>query len=188
MDPSKKVLAVRTPLSPTEAIDAIWHGHQDVIGGPCPVTLLGILAAQSSLETARWGSMWCFNFGNLRGTGSGGTWMSIHGANEVEDGHVVMGPEVEAGFAAFTDRYEGAKAFVRFLGTASHPPAPNRYQGAWDAATAGDVAKYVSELKAHGYFTADEEAYRKGVEGTLAWLKSGPLPDFLRYLSPETNA
>jgi hypothetical protein len=129
--------------------------------------------------------MWNFNFGNLRGTGSGGTWISITGADEVNpDGTVETGPEVEAGFAAFTDRYEGARAFVRFLGTASHPPNPNRYQGAWDAATAGDVAKYVAELKLHGYFTADEEKYRKGVQGTLDWLKAGPLPDFLRHLSP----
>lgn len=185
MDAHRQVVAARTTLTPTEALDAIWHGHQAVIGGPCPVNLLALLTAQSALETGRWKSMWNFNMGNIRGPGQGGEWMAIPGANEVIDGMVVSGPAVEGGFAAFRDRYEGAKAFVRFLGTASHPPNANRYQPAWDAAAEGDVVGYVSGLKAAGYFTADEGLYLKGVAGTLDWLRSDPLPKFLAYLSAE---
>jgi hypothetical protein len=181
---SHETIAVRTHLTPTEAIDAIWHAHNDVIGGPCPVPLLEILSAQSALETGRWKSMWCFNMGNLRGTGDGGEWMRIHGADEIIDGKRVTGAEVEAGFAAYRERYSGARAFVRFLGTATKPPNPNRYAAAWSAATAGDVDAYCRELKAQGYFTADLGLYTNGVRGTVEWLRSGPMPEFLRFLAP----
>lgn len=185
MDPSKQVLAVRTPLTPTEAIDAIWHAHVDVIGGPCPISLLTILTAQSALETGRWQSMKNFNFGYMRGGGTAGEWITVVGANEIENGKLVTGPAVEGGFGAWRDRYDGARAFVRFLGTPSHPPAPNRYQAAWDAATAGDIDGYVHGLKLGAYMTANEATYDRGVHAQVAWLKSGPIPKFLEYLSAE---
>lgn len=182
---SRQTIAVRTVLAPTEAIDAIWHAHTDVIGGPCPILLLEILSAQSALETARWRSMWNYNAGNLRGTGDGGEWMSIAGADEVIGGQIKTGPEVEAGFAAFRDRYSGAKAFVRYLGTATNPPHPNRYQGAWDAAGKGDIETYCRELQEHGpYFTASLSKYVKAMRDNLAWLRSGPMPEFLKHLAP----
>jgi hypothetical protein len=177
------VKAVRTILSPTQAIDAIWHAHQDIIGGPCPVPLLEILSAQSALETARWHSMWNDNFGNLRGHGDAGS-MSIKGADEIIDGKRQTGEDVDAGFAAYSSAQEGARAFVRYLGVASHPPAPNRFQKAWDAACSGDVDTYINELHAHGYFTASPEVYRRAMHGDIAWLRAGPMPEFLRYLQP----
>lgn len=186
-----QTLAVRTPLTPLEAIDAIWHAHQEVIGGPCPVPLLEILSAQSAFETARWKALWNFNFGNIRGTGPGGEWMSIHGAGEIDangkeyfppDGHENM-------FAAYRDRYAGAGGLVRFLGTASHPPAPNRYQRAWDAACAGDLAGFVRGIREQGYFTAGLERYTSGVRADLEWLRAGPMPEFLQHLElPEKLA
>lgn len=175
------VQAVRTLLSPLEALDAIWHAHQDVIGGPCEVTLLETLAAQSAFETLRWKACWCFNLGNIRGAGDAGT-MTLKGADEIIDGHHVTGPEVEAGFAAYLSRASGARAFVRFLGTASKPPAPNRFQKAWDAARAGDIDTYVAELHAHGYFTASIARYKSGLLVDLNWLRQGPLPQFLESL------
>lgn len=181
---SRQTPAIRTVLTPTEAIDAIWHAHTDVIGGPCPIPLLEILSAQSALETARWHSMYCFNFGNIRGTGDGEEWMTLKGADEYIDGFHVTGPKAEVGFAAYRERFSGARAFVRFLGVATRPPHPNRYAAAWSAATAGDVDAYCRELKAHGYFTADLDQYTKGVRGTVAWLRSGPMPEFLKHLAP----
>jgi hypothetical protein len=179
--------AVRTVCTPTEALHALWQAHQNVIGGPCPVALLEILAAQSALETARWHSMWNWNFGNVRGKGTAGA-ISIAGADEYVDGHHVTGPSAEDGFAAYSTAVDGASALVRFLGTASHPGTPNRYQAAWDAACAGDVAGFVHGMKhpsiGAGYFTADETRYAHGVDGTLAWLRSSAVPEFLRYLAP----
>jgi hypothetical protein len=183
--------AVRTPCTPTEALHAVWQAHQNVIGGPCPVALLELVTAQSALETGRWHSMWCWNMGNIRGKGSDGT-ITIAGADEIIDGHRVTGPSVEAGFAAYRGLVDGAEALVRFLGTASHPGQPNRYQAAWDAACRGDVAGFVHGMKhpavGAGYFTADEALYARGVEGTLAWLRSSAVPEFLRYLSPAQGA
>jgi hypothetical protein len=175
------VPSVRTIITPTQAIDAIWHAHVDLFGGYCPVKLLEILAAQSALETGRWHSMFSWNFGNIRGHGPDGATQAIAGADEIIDGKRVVVPD---GFAAYKDRLEGAREFVRFLGVATKPPAPNRYQAAWEAATDGDVAGYCRELRAHGYFTADLGQYTRGVQGTVDWLRSGPMPEFLRYLSP----
>ena len=176
---------VRTILSAAEAIDALWHAHQNVIGGPCPTSLLEILAAQSALETGRWKACWNFNFGNIRGHGPDGAWTSIKGASEIIDSKEVfydIGPDNM--FAAYHDRIAGAEGLVRFLGVASHPPKPNRYQLAWDAAIDGDVGKYCSELRANEYFTADLALYSKGVRGTVEWLKEGPMPEFLDSLQP----
>jgi hypothetical protein len=178
-----QVPAVRTQLTPEAAIDAIWHAHQDVVGGPCPIPLLEILAAQSSLETAQWHSMWNWNFGNIRGKGDQGNSMSIRGANEVDGGKVVTGPGVEAGFAAYSDAMEGARAFVRFLCTASHPPHPNRYQTAIYNAEAGDVVGYCRELRQQGYFTASLSSYTAGVQACLGHLRMAAIPAFLESLN-----
>lgn len=178
----------RTRATPEDMIHAIWQAHQDVIGGPCPVNLLELLVAQSALETGRWQSMWCFNCGNIRGHAPDGAWTSIKGASEIENGKEVfydVGPDNK--FAAYRDAVDGARAFVRFLGTASHPPEPNRYQGAWDAAISGDVVGYCAELKKHGYFTANLEQYSQGVRGTRAWLRAGPIPAFLATLAREST-
>jgi hypothetical protein len=148
------------------------------------VLLLETLCGHSGFETGRWNRMKNFNFGYMRGTGDGGEWMSVVGADEIIDGKRVTGPDVESGFAAYRERYSGARAFVRFLGTATKPPHPNRYAAAWSAATAGDVDAYCRELKTQGYFTADLELYTKGVRGTVEWLRSGPMPEFLRFLAP----
>jgi hypothetical protein len=174
---------VLTPITASEGIDALWHAHQDVIGGPCPVAWLEIAAAHCSFETDEFRAMHGYNFGNLRGKGNAGS-QSIHGANEIIDGHVVTGPDVDAGFAAYTDRFEGARAYCRFLGTATHPGTPNRYQAAWDAACRGDIPVFCEELNRHGYFTADISVYTRGVESKFAKLLAGPMPDFLAHLSP----
>ncbi len=178
----------RTPLSPASAISALWQAHQNVIGGPCPAALLEILAAQSALETGRWKSMWNWNFGNIRGHGPDGAWTSINGASEIIDGkEVFYGLGSDNMFAAYPDAVAGASGLVSFLGVASHPPKPNRYQLAWEAAIAGDVGKYCSELRANGYFTANLDLYAKGVRGTVEWLREGPMREFMNSLQPDTE-
>lgn len=176
---------VHTVCTPTEAIDAIWHGHVDVVGGTCSIALLTVLAAQSALETGRWTKMHNWDFGNLRGHGPDGASFSQTGADEIIDGKRVVVPD---GFASYADRLTGAREFVRYLCVATKPPAQNRYALAIAAAEAGDVPGYCAELRKHGYFTAALDSYTKGVQGTVDWLKSGPMPDFLRYLQPNQSA
>lgn len=169
-----------TVISPTEALDALWHAHQDEIGGPCPVALLEILGAQWCVETARDKAMHNYNMGNLRGSGDAGTF-SQKGATEIVDGKEIEMPD---GFAAFSSARVGAIAMIRYLGVATKPPAPNRFQAAWDAACRGDAATYCAEIRAHGYFTADLGLYTKALIVHRDWLRAGPLPDFLRSLAP----
>lgn len=173
---------VRTKATPEDVIDAFWHAHQRVIGGPCPVNLLTMLTAMSAFETDEWRAMWCWNLGNIRGTAPGtGEWTSIKGASEIENGREVfydVGPDNK--FAAYPNILASAEHVVRFLGTATKPPAPNRYQAAWDAAVAGDVDGFVAGMKAGGYFTAGLKHYTKGVQHKLRivrphvdeWVKS----------------
>lgn len=178
---------VRTVMTPREALAACWTAHQNVLGGPCSTNLLAMLVAQSALETGRWKSCYCWNAGNIRGLGPNGAWTSIKGASEIIDGKEVffgIGPENR--FAAYPNAVSGFEGLVRFLGTASHPPKPNRYQLAWEAAIAGDVGKYCSELHANDYFTANVDLYAKGVRGTLSWIQEEHMPSFLESLTPET--
>lgn len=171
-----------------DVIDALWHAHINVIGGPCPVAWLEVESAHVAFETARYQAIHGNNPGNMRGHGNAGQ-VTIHGANEIApDGHVLDGPEVESGFAAYRTLRDGCDALVRYLGTATKPGVPNRYQGAWDAACKGDVATFCRELRAHGYFTANLELYTKGVQRDLEWLRTGPMPDFLAHLSPSPTA
>jgi flagellum-specific peptidoglycan hydrolase FlgJ len=118
--------------------------------------------------------MWNWNFGNIRGSGDVGS-MAIPGANEIIGGKAVV---VEAGFAAYSSRLEGARAMVRLLST------KDRYSHVWAAAVAGDVETYVHELHAAGYFTANVDLYLKGVRGTVAWLE----PTIDAFLATLTKA
>lgn len=162
--------AMLTPMTPGEAIDALVEAYALEVGGEIPARLLLTLAAQSALETAQWTKCWSWNFGNLRGHGDAGT-IAIQGATEVENGAVVERPD---GFAAFSSRLAGARAFVRYLCVATRPPAPNRYQAAIDAATRGDLDGFVRGLAAAGYFTAEEGAYDRAERSEAAWLEKLP--------------
>ena len=132
--------------------------------------------------------MFCWNFGNIGGHGPDGSWMHLRGAGEVVEGKPVPREDGEAGgFAVWRDRRAGAQGFVSFLGTASHPPIPNRFDGAWRAARVGNVVGFCSGLKAGGYFTDGLAHYTKNVQDQLAWLKRGPLEEFLDKLTPEAH-
>ncbi len=173
---------VKTKATPDEVIDSFWQAHQRVIGGPCPVNVLLMLTAMSAFETDEWRSMWCNNLGNIRGSApTTGAWTSIKGASEIENGKEVfydIGPNNR--FAAYGSLLESALHVVKFLGTASKPPLPNRYADAWDGAVAGDVDRFVAGMKKGGYFTAGLAHYTKGVKWKLgiirphveAWVKS----------------
>lgn len=165
------VPAVRTIITPGDALDAIADAYESEVGGEIPARLLLALGAQSALETARWRACWNNNFGNLRGKGPGGATMSIPGANENVGGKLVL---IEAGFAAYPDRTAGAKAYVRYLCVATRLPAPNRYQAAIDAATRGDLASFVHGLKLGGYFTAGEVGYLRAELSEENWLEKLP--------------
>lgn len=168
--------------TPYEVAMALWQAHVDVLGGYCPINWLRVELAHTAFETADFHSMHGNNLGNIRGHGDAGS-ISIHGANEIgPDGKIVTGAAVEAGFAAYSSLRAGATALVTFLCTSSHPPEPNRFQAAYDAACAGDVATFCAELKKHGYFTADLGLYTRGVQRKLIAHDTDPMPAVLHAL------
>lgn len=173
--------AVRTVITPEQAIQALVDAHEAVIGGEPPGPLLEILVAHSALETAQWKAMWCNNWGNIRGSWRG-LWTSFR-AGEIEGGHeVILDPGPDNMFRAYPDIASGAEDFVSFLGIASHPPEPNRYQAAWDAACRGDVEGYCAGLRAGGYFTASPHAYLVALHSEETFLEK--LPAMQAYLRP----
>lgn len=164
---------VKTPARPDEMMDAIADAYEAVCGGEIPSRLLLALTAQSALETGRWAAMWNNNPGNIRGSGDAG-WTSFEAGEIIDGKSVVLPPGVDNKFAAYGDRLAGARGFVSFLCTASHPPAPNRFQGAIDAAMKGDLEGYVHGLKAGGYFTAEEGTYFHAEQSVESWLERLP--------------
>lgn len=194
-----QVPAIRTVLGPQEALSALWHAHQDVIGGPCETTLLGILGAHTAFETARWRSMFDWNPGNRGGHAEDGAWQTLRGATEIVNGVVVPRVAGEAGsFGAWATCADGFRSYVRFLGTASRPPAPNLYAYAWEAAKRGDVAGFCAGLRyppdgvkrdgyvRGAYMTDHVEHYTLNVQSEYSWLLRGPLPEFLASLTPTS--
>lgn len=182
--------AALTRANVAEAAVACFQAHQVVFGATIGRGLLCTLAAQSALETGRWTAMYEWNAGNVRGEGTAGR-ASIEGASEVIDGTewffrrgvwqtkagVAAPADVAArlgdnGFAAFRNLTEGFERLIRMLGTASHPPKPNRYAAAWDAAERGDVPAYCAGLKAGGYYTADVGLYTRGVAAQFTWVQA----------------
>jgi flagellum-specific peptidoglycan hydrolase FlgJ len=120
---------------------------------------LSVLVAQSALETGRWRSIHCWNFGNVK-AGPDYEWLYCQfRCNEVIAGKVEWfdPPHPQCNFRAFTNIDTGALAHLRFLS------GLKRYAGAWKAAEQGDPAAFVHALKLAGYFTADETPYRRAV-------------------------
>lgn len=190
---------MKTPHSMAEIAAALWYAHQDVIGGLCPIALLDILAAHVAFETADGKAINGENPGNVRGHGDAGS-IAIKGADEIVNGHRVTGPEVESGFAAYSSLREGCRAYVRYLGVATHPPKPNRYAAAWEAANRGDLAGFVKGIRhpddggagvlckgcgrVHmgGYFTADEGLYLRGCQRKLEDVADAAVSAFIDNL------
>lgn len=186
MSAENYVQAFHTPVTPLEACSYIFQAHVAVFGTEPEPPLLAMLVAQSAGETLRWKDMFCWDWGNISGHGAGGKWMLLRGAGETVNGHNVPrgGTEADA-FAVWPDALSGAKALVSFLGLASHPPTPNRYQAAWDAAKRGDVAGYVLGLHNGGYMTATVPAYTRLVQAQYDWVRSGALVEFLAGIAAQ---
>lgn len=151
---------------------AAWLGR---FGADASDKNLLVLMAQSSLETAAWRRMMCFNFGNVKASPSsrpGAPDYCVFRTTEIENG--VSVPQ-DAPFRAFPDASSGAAFFLAFLAT--HEP------DAWPAVLAGDVDAFAAGLKRDGYFTADAAAYARGLERISRELFPPPHPDVYAVLA-----
>jgi hypothetical protein len=151
-----------TPLSFHDAQTALrW-----ALGKPT-LEQLSLCLAKSALETGRWQKLWNFNFGNYK---AGATYVGMYTCirlNEVIKGKTVWFNPDSEGFAvppghpqtrmrAFANAWDGADQYIGALRV--------RFPTAFAAMMTGDPVKYVRQLKASNYFTADEEPYLRGVQ------------------------
>jgi hypothetical protein len=148
-----------TPCEPLEVARAFRSALETVTGVTPSNAHLALLVAHSALESGRWKSMHCWNFGNVKASANYEWLYCQFRCNEVIGGKVVWfdPPHPQCNFRAFTNIDAGALDHIRFLS------GLKRYQLAWNAAKSGDPSRFVSALKAAGYFTASVEPYRKAV-------------------------
>lgn len=175
---AKWVPAHLTPSSFDEAAVAMRAALRLQIGHEPSRECLALALAKTALETGRWRSIWCNNWGNVKaGETYAGlyctielnevldgkvVWFSPRGRLERRGGNVVAEPfedppgHPQTRMRAYPTREDGAIAYVAFV-------AGGRYASAWQRLLAGDAAGYVTELRAKGYFTAPLADYLKGV-------------------------
>jgi peptidoglycan hydrolase-like protein with peptidoglycan-binding domain len=147
-----------TKLSALDVLRAFRVAFAALIGGAPSNSTLAILVAQSALECARWASMHCFNFGNMRPPRDwAGSYCQFR-CNEKIDGAWVWfdPPAPGSNFVAFETAEDGARYYLEQL--------QKRWPEAWYAAIKGNSVDFVHGLKEHGYFTADEAPYRAAVQ------------------------
>ncbi len=150
-DTSTLVRAQRTPISGSEAADAIESAWTSVVGEPPSKSTVAVLTAQWAHETNRGRAMLNYNFGGIKGTGPSG----LAASYGTKEGWGASEVHVTDTFRAYRTPEEGAKDYVELLA--------RRFPKAVDAAKAGDPAGFVRALKERGYFTGDETAYRNNV-------------------------
>ena len=137
-----------TALEAAHALRAAW---------PCSSETLALALAQAALETGRFRSMHCWNFGNVKAAPAyEGSYCQFR-CNEVLDGVVQWfdPPHPQTNFRAFRTIDEGAAAWLAALRL--HFPL------AWEALPEGQPLAFVHALKLGRYFTADEAPYARAV-------------------------
>lgn len=172
---------VRTPLTFEQAVAAMTWALKSQIGDDPSEETLALALAKTALETARWTQIWNANWGNIKAADDYAGMFTCITLNEVIDGRVVwFAPDGELTAApsrggrivgtiypvpdghpqtrmrAYANEFDGVDGYVTFV-------AKGRYAPAWKRLLAGDAQGYVHQLKAKGYFTADEAVYAKGV-------------------------
>lgn len=172
------VPAQLTPFSFEQAAEAMRAALRDKLEKDPTRETLALALAKSALETWRWRSIWCFNWGNIKaGEQYEGmyytielnevlkgkvVWFSPRGRLDRKGGVVVAEPfsdppgHPQTRMRAYANQFDGAFSYVHFV-------AGGRYAAAFLRLLDGDALGYVHALKVAGYFTADEASYAKGV-------------------------
>lgn len=147
-----------TNMSALDVLKAFTAAFTKMMGSPPSNSTLAILVAQSALECARWVSMHCFNFGNIRPpTGWTGDYCQFRCNEKIKGVWVWFDPpNAGSNFVAFESAADGAEFYMNKL--------QKQWPEAWAAALRGDTAGFVHGLKLKGYFTADETPYRVAVQ------------------------
>jgi Mannosyl-glycoprotein endo-beta-N-acetylglucosaminidase len=147
----QQVMASRTPLSGTQASEAIRSAYSQVVGEPPSQGTLAILTSQWALETGQGKSMYNYNFAGIKGRGPEG----MTAVMSTREGYGASAVQIRDGFRAYTSAEAGAKDYVSLL--------QRKYGAALEAAKAEQPERFAQELKVAGYYTGDPVLYAKGV-------------------------
>lgn len=141
----------RTPLSGTQASQAIGRAYEALTGERPSQGTLAILTSHWALETGQGAKMYNFNFAGIKGKSPEGL-TAVMGTREGSGQSAV---HIRSGFRAYSTAEAGAHDYVSLL--------QRRYAGALTAAQNEDPAGFAQQLKARGYYTGDEALYTKGI-------------------------
>lgn len=165
----KKIATVAATLSERKAfVKKLWAVMEGIPNiGPAQKA---IIIAQGAFETG-WGKVGTaptvHNYWNIS-AGSAWTGATIGGGDTECDAQGKNCRHITQRWRAYTSDREGVLGFLLFLQTQVNPKTgKNRYLKAYHALLAGDVATYINELHAGGYFTANVDAYRVAVAGIV---------------------
>ena len=147
------VAPARTPLTGSQAADALQSAWQGAMGRAPSQHTLSILVGQWAHETGRGSAMLNYNFGGIKGTSPSGA-STVYATHE---GSGTSAVQIRDRFRAYDSPEQGASDYLSLL--------QRRYPDALHAAERGDPVGFVQALKARGYFTGDETAYAKSVAG-----------------------
>lgn len=201
-----------TALSLEELLQALHAGYIEVLGEATDsAACLAALGAQLALESGRGKHAHCFNWGNEKlpkdwdglycqftcdeifdpqtaanALRLGAQYPMADGSNSAvaslwKGGPlkrvVLHPPHPWSSFVAFESAEKGAVAYVEFLSL------KDRYRNAWHFAYVGDAAGFSHALHQAGYYTADEDAYTRG----LVSLAKELLPICQRIIAGEDH-
>lgn len=150
-DTASLVPAQRTPLSGSQAAEALEEAWRSVVGEAPDRSTVAVLAAHWAHETGRGQSMLNFNFGGIKGTGPSG----LGAAYRTREGWGATEVRTTDTFRAYRTATEGATDYVGLLA--------RRYPDAVEAARSGDPSGFVRALRERGYFTGNPEHYERNV-------------------------
>lgn len=159
---TQKVLPDKsTPLTAAQAAAAFNAAYKKVTGSYPTPAILGLLLAQSALETGNWGAgIHNYNFGNAKATASFPT-VQYFTCTEMVNGELksFSPPDPTCRFQAFANATDGAAAYIQLL-----KGRPNWWAGLQSGTTAGFVQGLTT---APAYFTASPSAYQAGLDARL---------------------
>ncbi len=143
--------AMHTRLTPDEARQVLGAALRHELGRSPTSAELGMLLAQSALETAHWQSMFNWNFGNSVVGSSGAHWFTLR--NDAD-----RPLEQRHHYRVFPDAFTGAAYYVHLLHA--------RFPEAYDLLGSGDSLAFAQALKKHGYYEAPVSTYAAGLAQT----------------------
>jgi hypothetical protein len=169
-------------IKSVDVFNGLWIAWLNLFDSPPKKESIFVLMAQSALETGRWKSIHCYNFGNIKSSDKDGRDYCFYACNELmpikmaqnyaakspstakitavrNDGNawIWFYPDHPASrFRAFKTLNEGATDYLYFLKT--------KFKSAWQAVLSGDPVEFSRALKRNGYYTADEAPYTKGLK------------------------